>query len=136
MRKGLGKGLSALLDTDDSTVTKKKTTATDKKTSADKKTAADKKTTADKKTAADKTATTDSDEATKPRKTQKKAEAEEKSDDTKEQKVKISLIEPNSSQPRQYFNEEELNQLADSIKQHGIIEPIVVAPFDMLVSYS
>lgn len=40
--------------------------------------------------------------------------------------IKISLIEPKSDQPRKYFDEESLNQLAESIKQHGLLQPIVV----------
>ena len=40
--------------------------------------------------------------------------------------VKITQIEPNRGQPRQHFNEDSLQELADSIKQHGIIEPLIV----------
>ncbi len=40
--------------------------------------------------------------------------------------IKISLIEPKSDQPRKYFDEESLLQLAESIKQHGLLQPIVV----------
>jgi ParB family chromosome partitioning protein len=40
--------------------------------------------------------------------------------------IKISLIEPKSDQPRKYFDEESLNQLAESIKQHGLLQPIIV----------
>ena len=40
--------------------------------------------------------------------------------------VKISEIEPNKEQPRTHFNEDKLHELADSIKQHGIVEPLVV----------
>ncbi len=43
-----------------------------------------------------------------------------------EQKVKLSLIEPNTSQPRKDFDEDELTELADSIRQYGIIQPLVV----------
>ena len=42
------------------------------------------------------------------------------------QTLKISEIEPKADQPRKYFDEEALNQLAESIKQHGLIQPIVV----------
>lgn len=41
-------------------------------------------------------------------------------------KVDINKIEPNSSQPRKNFNEDALQELADSIKQHGLIEPLIV----------
>lgn len=40
--------------------------------------------------------------------------------------VKIDEIEPNRSQPRQNFDEEALQELADSIKLHGIIQPLIV----------
>lgn len=40
--------------------------------------------------------------------------------------VKIDEIEPNRSQPRQNFDEEALQELADSIKSHGIIQPLIV----------
>ncbi len=40
--------------------------------------------------------------------------------------LKTSKIEPNRNQPRKQFNEEALKELADSIKQYGIIQPIVV----------
>lgn len=43
-----------------------------------------------------------------------------------EQKIKISLIEPNSSQPRKKFDEETLNELADSIKKFGVLQPLLV----------
>ena len=43
-----------------------------------------------------------------------------------EKKLKISEIEPNKNQPRKHFNEDALNELAESIKQVGMIEPIVV----------
>ncbi len=42
------------------------------------------------------------------------------------QTLKISEIEPKADQPRKYFDEEALNQLAESIKQHGLIQPIIV----------
>jgi len=40
--------------------------------------------------------------------------------------VDIRKIEPNKSQPRQYFDEASLEELADSMKSYGIISPIVV----------
>lgn len=45
-------------------------------------------------------------------------------------KIDINRIEPNSSQPRKYFNEDALQELADSIKLHGLIEPIIVQKED------
>lgn len=43
-------------------------------------------------------------------------------------KIKISDIEPNRQQPRKEFNEESLTELADSISQHGILQPLLVRP--------
>lgn len=40
--------------------------------------------------------------------------------------LRLSEIEPNRSQPRRNFDEDALQELADSIKQYGIIQPIVV----------
>ena len=40
--------------------------------------------------------------------------------------VKIDEIEPNRSQPRQNFDEETLQELAESIKMYGIIQPLIV----------
>lgn len=40
--------------------------------------------------------------------------------------VKISDIEPNKGQPRTEFDKDALNELAESIRLHGIIQPIVV----------
>lgn len=40
--------------------------------------------------------------------------------------LKISDIEPNRDQPRKKFDKEALEELADSIKQYGLIQPIVV----------
>ncbi|MCH5304804.1 MAG: ParB/RepB/Spo0J family partition protein [Ruminococcus sp.] len=42
--------------------------------------------------------------------------------------LKISEIEPNHNQPRRDFDEEALNQLCESIKEHGLIQPILVRP--------
>lgn len=43
-----------------------------------------------------------------------------------ETKVKINQIEPNRNQPRTNFDEDALQELADSIRQYGVIQPIVV----------
>lgn len=40
--------------------------------------------------------------------------------------VKIRKVEPNPNQPRKTFDEDELQELADSIKLHGVIQPILV----------
>lgn len=38
----------------------------------------------------------------------------------------ISKIKPNPDQPRRQFNEQELNELSDSIKQNGVLQPLLV----------
>ena len=44
--------------------------------------------------------------------------------------LKISQIEPNPNQPRKVFDIEKLQLLADSIQEHGIVQPIVVKKND------
>ena len=41
--------------------------------------------------------------------------------------VRISKVTPRNGQPRKVFNEEKLQELAESIKKHGIITPILVS---------
>ena len=45
---------------------------------------------------------------------------------TPDKLVKISKIEPRKDQPRKTFNEDKLQELTDSIKKYGVIEPIIV----------
>ncbi len=40
--------------------------------------------------------------------------------------LKINEIEPNAGQPRKRFDDQKLIQLSDSIKEHGIVQPIIV----------
>ena len=40
--------------------------------------------------------------------------------------VKISLVEPNRNQPRKMFDKESLDELANSVKQYGVLQPILV----------
>ena len=42
--------------------------------------------------------------------------------------LKISEIEPNRSQPRKDFDENSLSELAQSISQHGLLQPLLVRP--------
>ncbi len=42
--------------------------------------------------------------------------------------VKISEIEPNRDQPRKEFDNEALSELADSISQHGVLQPLLLRP--------
>ena len=44
----------------------------------------------------------------------------------KEVFINISLVEPNRDQPRKEFDKESLSELANSIKQYGILQPIIV----------
>ena len=42
------------------------------------------------------------------------------------EEISLSLIDPKSNQPRKYFDNEALSQLADSIAAHGVLQPIIV----------
>ena len=42
--------------------------------------------------------------------------------------LKTSELEPNRNQPRSVFNEQSLGELADSIAQHGVLQPLLVRP--------
>ncbi len=44
--------------------------------------------------------------------------------------LRLSSIEPNKEQPRKQFDEDALMELADSIRQHGVIQPLLVRPLD------
>ena len=45
---------------------------------------------------------------------------------SRETLIKISRIEPNEGQPRKSFDEETLKELADSMKEYGILQPLLV----------
>lgn len=62
---------------------------------------------------------------------EKKAESKEENKESKDGKatetiVKITQVEPNREQPRKNFDEDALQELADSIKQFGLLQPILV----------
>lgn len=64
---------------------------------------------------------------TKPAKTEDKALSEEKqASGSGELMVKINMVEPNRDQPRKNFEEDALLELADSIKQMGVLQPLLV----------
>ncbi len=42
--------------------------------------------------------------------------------------IKLDLIKPNPFQPRRTFNDEKLKELASSIKEHGVLQAVVVSP--------
>jgi ParB family transcriptional regulator, chromosome partitioning protein len=44
------------------------------------------------------------------------------------QKIDITKIKPNKDQPRKHFDDEAINQLAESIKHYGILQPLIVSP--------
>lgn len=56
----------------------------------------------------------------------KTAESSESENKTGEVMVKINSVEPNREQPRKEFDEDSLVELADSIKQFGILQPLIV----------
>ena len=47
-----------------------------------------------------------------------------------EVKVRISQVEPNKEQPRKYFDEDALIELSESIKQYGVLQPLLVLKKD------
>lgn len=49
-------------------------------------------------------------------------------DQARIQQIVVGDLDPNPDQPRQHFDEAALDQLASSIKKHGIIQPLVVMP--------
>ncbi len=53
---------------------------------------------------------------------------DENSIDSSSTEVMLSQIEPNRDQPRKEFDEEALVELAESIKKHGLLQPILVRP--------
>ncbi len=59
-------------------------------------------------------------------KPKEKTEKKEEENVSRETLVKISSIEPNREQPRKKFNEDALHDLADSIKQYGVLQPLLL----------
>ena len=57
-------------------------------------------------------------------------DVEEKKDGEIVENIKIIDIEPNRDQPRKIFDEEALEELAESIKRYGVITPIIVTKKD------
>ncbi|MCQ2523053.1 MAG: ParB/RepB/Spo0J family partition protein [Lachnospiraceae bacterium] len=52
--------------------------------------------------------------------------AKAKADGHDQTLVKISMVEPNREQPRKTFNEDKIDELAESVKQYGILTPLIV----------
>ncbi|MCD7774404.1 MAG: ParB/RepB/Spo0J family partition protein [Clostridiales bacterium] len=42
--------------------------------------------------------------------------------------LRLNDIEPNKNQPRQSFDDDALSELADSIREHGVLQPLIVRP--------
>lgn len=55
---------------------------------------------------------------------------ENRSEERNARNLRITEISPNKSQPRTDFDEEALQALAESIKQHGILQPLLVRPLE------
>ncbi len=49
--------------------------------------------------------------------------------------LKLTQIEPNKGQPRNNFDSDSLNELADSIRENGVIQPIMVRPLPNGLTY-
>lgn len=49
-------------------------------------------------------------------------------DDKQIKLIKISDIEPNKDQPRKYFDKDKLDELARSVSEHGLLQPLIVRP--------
>lgn len=56
--------------------------------------------------------------------------ADEFDDEAEQLTLPIAKVEPRSEQPREYFDQEALEALADSIRQYGLIQPITVRKLD------
>lgn len=56
----------------------------------------------------------------------KKEEHSAKEEKKPDAMIRLSLIEPNRNQPRKQFDKTTLEELADSIKQYGVIQPLIV----------
>ena len=103
VKRGLGKGLDGLIpDKNNSSI--KKNTTTSSKSEKSKKV----------QTTSGKT------------NTKNKTNEQENLDNNGILKVNISLFQPNLNQPRKNFDEDALNDLAESIKEFGIISPLIV----------
>lgn len=65
-----------------------------------------------------------------PRKKLESSQTDNSSDKEGILEISVNLIRANPYQPRNFFDERELEDLADSIKEHGIIQPLIVSRTD------
>lgn len=72
----------------------------------------------------------DDEEVEEVKKKVSKSSKSKKKEPEKELTLPIDKIEPNPDQPRNQFDEDTLQELADSIKQYGMLQPILVTPRD------
>ena len=103
VKRGLGKGLDGLIPDKNNSSIKKNTTTSSKSEKSKKVQATSGKTN-----------------------TKNKTNEQENLDNNGILKVNISLVQPNLNQPRKNFDEDALNDLAESIKEFGIISPLIV----------
>lgn len=64
------------------------------------------------------------------KKVSRSSKSKKKAEPEKELTLPIDKIEPNPDQPRNQFDEDTLQELSDSIKQYGMLQPILVTPKD------
>jgi len=57
-----------------------------------------------------------------------RGEIEIKKNESSIREIKITDIDPNPDQPRKQFDEEKIKELAESIKAHGVVQPVIVRP--------
>ncbi len=122
-RRGLGKGLDSMIPN------KKKVISQE----SDRQQSEEKNQNADSQNVSRETSTDETDslhqESAEIRTAGKSEPESDTADELSEKQivhVRISKIEPNKSQPRKQFNEDALQELADSISRYGVIQPLLV----------
>jgi ParB family transcriptional regulator, chromosome partitioning protein len=63
------------------------------------------------------------------------ANVEQADGSTKSRMLPVAFLKPNKFQPRRFFDANELKELADSIKEKGVLQPILVRPTDNKESF-
>ncbi len=133
---GLGKGMEALIGGQSKEETKNivnddlmKKAAEEAKKASEKKSSAKstaKKTTEKKETRTPAKTTTKKTTEKPAAKTSTKKATEKPAEQPAEQFLPINKVEPNREQPRKVFDEDALNELAESIRIYGILQPLLV----------